>query len=71
MVQLCRGEEAEVLEVEVEADAPPVYQRFRQEIEITLQGTQVRDHARMCIPDLNVLVDYPIDFRFPAFGWTR
>ena len=37
----------------------------------TLWGTQVRDHARMCIPDLNVLVDYPIDFRFPAFGWTK
>ena len=37
----------------------------------TLWGTQVRDHARMCIPDLNVLIDYPIDFRFPAFGWTK
>ena len=37
----------------------------------TLWGAQVRDHARMCIPDLNVLVDYPLDFRFPAFGWTK
>ena len=37
----------------------------------TMWGTQVRDHARMCIPDLNVLIDYPIDFRFPAFGWTK
>merc|ERR1712241_823814 len=37
----------------------------------TLWGAQVRDHACMCIPDLNVLVDYPIDFRFPAFGWTK
>ena len=37
----------------------------------TLWGTQIRDHARMCIPDLDVLIDYPIDFRYPAFGWTR
>ena len=46
--------------------APPGPKRIN-----TLWGTQVRDHARMCIPDLNVLIDYPIDFRFPAFGWTR
>jgi len=50
----------------LETVAPPGPKRIN-----TLWGTQVRDHARMCIPDLNVLIDYPIDFRFPAFGWTR
>jgi hypothetical protein len=34
----------------------------------TLWGSLIRDHARMCIPDLDVLVDYPIDYRFPSFG---
>lgn len=37
----------------------------------TLWGTLIRDHARMCIPDLEVLVNYPIDYRFPAFGWSK
>ena len=37
----------------------------------TLWGTLIRDHARMCIPDLDALIDYPIDYRFPAFGWTK
>ena len=34
----------------------------------TLWGSLIRDNAKMCIPDLDVLVDYPIDYRFPAFG---
>ena len=34
----------------------------------TLWGTMVRDYAKMCIPDVDVLIDYPIDYRFPAFG---
>nr|XP_040575315.1 LOW QUALITY PROTEIN: 5'-nucleotidase domain-containing protein 1-like [Lepeophtheirus salmonis] len=34
----------------------------------TLWGTFIRDYAKMCIPDIDVLIDYPIDFRFPAFG---
>ena len=34
----------------------------------TLWGTLMRDNAKMIIPDLDILVDYPIDFRFPAFG---
>lgn len=33
----------------------------------TLWGTYVRDYAKMCIPDVDVLVDYPIDYEFPAF----
>ena len=37
----------------------------------TLWGSLIRDHARMCIPDLEVLLDYPIDFRFPAFSNSR
>ena len=28
----------------------------------------VRDYAKMCIPDIDVLIDYPIDYAFPAFG---
>jgi len=28
----------------------------------------MRDNAKMIIPDLDILVDYPIDYRFPAFG---
>ena len=34
----------------------------------TLWGSMLRDNAKMIIPDLDVLVDYPIDYRFPAFG---
>ena len=34
----------------------------------TLWGALIRDNAKMCIPDLDILVDYPIDYRFPAFG---
>ena len=34
----------------------------------TLWGTYVRDYAKMCIPDVDVLVDYPIDYKFPAFA---
>lgn len=34
----------------------------------TLWGTLIRDYARMCIPDIDVLVDYPVDYRFPAFA---
>ena len=37
----------------------------------TLWGTLIRDQARMCIPDLEVLTAYPIDYRFPAFGWSK
>jgi len=34
----------------------------------TLWGVCIKEHAKMCIPDLEVLVNYPIDYRFPAFG---
>jgi len=37
----------------------------------TLWGAFIRDYARMCIPDLDVLADYPVDFRFPAFGKNK
>ena len=37
----------------------------------TLWGTLIRDQARMCIPDLDVLVDYPLDFRYPAFARSK
>ena len=33
----------------------------------TLWGTYVRDYAKMCIPDVDVLCDYPIDYEFPVF----
>ena len=33
----------------------------------TLWGTYVRDYAKMCIPDVDVLADYPIDYEFPTF----
>ena len=33
----------------------------------TLWGTYVRDYAKMCIPDVDVLVDYPLDYEFPVF----
>ena len=26
-----------------------------------------RDYAKMCIPDVDVLADYPIDYKFPIF----
>ena len=37
----------------------------------TLWGKLIRDQARMCIPDLEILMDYPLDFRFPAFGRSK
>ena len=37
----------------------------------TLWGTLIRDHARMCIPDLECLVEYPLDYKFPAFAWSK
>ena len=37
----------------------------------TLWGTLIRDHARMCIPDLECLVEYPLDYQFPAFAWSK
>ena len=36
----------------------------------TLWGLCIREHARMCIPDLDVLVDYPIDYKYPVFSPT-
>jgi hypothetical protein len=29
----------------------------------TLWGSLMRDNAKMVIPDLDILVDYPIDYR--------
>ncbi len=29
----------------------------------TLLGSLIRDNAKMVIPDLDILVDYPIDYR--------
>ena len=37
----------------------------------TLWGAFIRDYAKMCIPDLEALVDYPIDYKFPAFGTNK
>ena len=37
----------------------------------TLWGSLIRDHAKMCIPDVDVLADYPIDYKFPAFGRNK
>ena len=37
----------------------------------TLWGCLILDHAKMCIPDVEVLVNYPIDFKFPAFGRNK
>ncbi len=37
----------------------------------TLWGALIRDYAKMCIPDLEALVDYPIDYKFPAFGKNK
>ena len=31
-------------------------------------GNCIKNYAKMCIPDLAVLVDYPIDYRFPVFS---
>ncbi len=36
----------------------------------TLWGLCIREHARMCIPDLDVLVDYPVDYKYPVFSPT-
>jgi len=33
----------------------------------TLWGLCIREHAKMCIPDVDVLADYPIDYKFPIF----
>jgi len=33
----------------------------------TLWGLCIRDYAKMCIPDVDVLADYPIDYKFPIF----
>ena len=37
----------------------------------TLWGVCIKEHAKMCIPDLEALVDYPIDYKFPAFGRNK
>ncbi len=37
----------------------------------TLWGVLIRDYAKMCIPDLEVLTDYPVDYKFPAFARSR
>jgi hypothetical protein len=37
----------------------------------TLWASFIRDNAKMCIPDLDVLTEYPIDFKFPAFAKNR
>ncbi len=37
----------------------------------TLWGALIRDHAKMCIPDLDVFAEYPIDYKFPAFARNR
>ena len=34
----------------------------------TLWGTCIKSYAKMCIPDLDVLVDYPIDYKYPIFA---
>ena len=33
----------------------------------TLWGLAIQNCAKMCIPDLDVLVEYPIDYKFPVF----
>ena len=53
---------------QVHQEQPPQPLVRGQERINTLWGSLIRDYARMCIPDLEVLVDYPIDYRFPAFG---
>ena len=37
----------------------------------TLWGVCIREHAKMCVPDIDVFKNYPIDYRFPAFGKDR
>ena len=34
----------------------------------TLWGNCIKNYSRMCIPDLDVLVDYPIDYKYPVFS---
>ena len=34
----------------------------------TLWGNCIKNYAKMCIPDLDVLVDYPIDYKYPIFS---
>jgi len=34
----------------------------------TLWGSCIQKYAKMCIPDLDVLVDYPIDYKYPIFS---
>ena len=34
----------------------------------TLWGNCIKNYAKMCIPDLDVLVDYPIDYKYPVFS---
>lgn len=34
----------------------------------TLWGICIKSYAKMCIPDLDVLVDYPIDYKYPIFA---
>ena len=33
----------------------------------TLWGNCIKNYAKMCIPDLDVLVNYPIDYKYPVF----
>ena len=33
----------------------------------TLWGNCIKNYAKMCIPDLAILADYPIDYKFPVF----
>ena len=33
----------------------------------TLWGNCIKKYAKMCIPDLAILADYPIDYKFPVF----
>lgn len=37
----------------------------------TLWGQLIATNARMCIPDLQFLVEYPIDYQFPSFACTK
>jgi hypothetical protein len=36
----------------------------------TLWGSCIQKYAKMCIPDLEVMVDYPIDYKYPVFSRT-
>ena len=33
----------------------------------TLWGNCIKNYAKMCIPDLDVLLNYPIDYKYPVF----